>query len=342
MHIGERIRHGRIKAGLSLRALAEKIGVTAPALGNYENGITTPDSSRLISLAEALDISIDYFFRQEPVILLTPLAYRKKSRFGRKKEEQVIEITRDWLERFYAIEDILGTQNRPDLPERVIASSPEEIEHIALDLRKRWGLGDEPIQSLMDIMEQHGIKVCLIDGPKTFDGMIIMVNDEIPVIVINRTMSGDRQRLTLAHELGHLICTIPDDWFDDTLFHRFAGAFLFPDERVRSEFGGDRKKISIEELCILKHRYGISMMAILYRAFHLGLISGSFLKSMQIRFRKNGWDTCEPMRPYPPENPTYMNQLILRAYSEGMITRTRANELYGGDISTICGCESCL
>lgn len=341
MHIGERIRHGRMRAGLSLRALSEKIGITAPALGNYENGITTPDSSRLISIAEALDIPIEYFFRQEPIISLTPLAYRKKSRFGIKKEEQVIEITRDWLERFYEIEDILGTHEKPDLPERVILSSPEEIEQIAVDLRKRWNLGVDPIPNLMDIMEQHGIKVCLIDGPKTFDGMIIMVNNGLPVIVINRAMSGDRQRLTLAHELGHLVCTIPDDWFDDTLFHRFAGAFLFPDERVKTEFGGGRKKISIEELCILKHRYGISMMAIIYRTYHLGLISASFLKSMQILFRKNGWHESEPMRPYPPEEPTYMNQLIMRAYSEGMITRTRANELYGGDISTICGCESC-
>lgn len=54
MHIGERIRHGRMRAGLSLRALAEKIGITAPALGNYENGITAPDSSRLIAIAETL------------------------------------------------------------------------------------------------------------------------------------------------------------------------------------------------------------------------------------------------------------------------------------------------
>ncbi len=341
MHIGERIKHGRMRAGLSLRALAEKIGITAPALGNYENGITTPDSSRLISIAETLNIPIEYFFRQEPIILLTPLAYRKKSRFGIKKEKQVIEETRDWLERFCAIEDILGEQGKPDLPEPVILSSPDEIEHIAANLRNRWNLGVEPIQSLMDIMEQHGIKVCLIEGPKSFDGMIIMVNEELPVIVINRAMRGDRQRLTLAHELGHLVCSIPDDWFDDGLFHRFAGAFLFPDERVKTEFGGGRKKISIEELCILKHRYGISMMAILYRAYHLGLISASCLKSMQILFRKNGWHECEPMKPYPPEKPTYMNQLIMRAYSEGMITRTRANELYGGDISTICGCESC-
>jgi hypothetical protein len=130
-------------------------------------------------------------------------------------------------ELFYEKEDILGKHERPDLPEPVILSSPGEIEQIAVNLRKRWNPGFEPIQSLMDIMEQHGINICLIDGPKTFVGIIIMVNDDLPVIVINRAMSRDRQRQTLVHEPDHLICSIPYDWFDDALFHRFAGAFCF-------------------------------------------------------------------------------------------------------------------
>ncbi len=336
MPIGERIRHGRIRAGLSLRALAEKIEITAPALGNYENGTTLPDSTRLISIAQALDLPLEYFFRQGPIITLTPLVYLNKQKFGRKKRSQVIEVTRDWLERFYEIEEILNEHELPDLPTPIMHSSPDDIERVAADLRKRWNIGLDPIPNLMDLLEQHGIKVCLIEGPESFDGMIILVNDDLPVILINMVMSGDRQRLTLAHELGHLICSIPDD----ALLHRFAGAFLFPGERVRGELGGGRKRISIEELCILKHRYGIPMMAILYRAFHLGLMTPSSFKGMQILFRKNGWHECEPMRPYPPEDPTFMNQLIMRAYSEGMITRSRANELYGGDIARICGCES--
>jgi Zn-dependent peptidase ImmA (M78 family)/DNA-binding XRE family transcriptional regulator len=341
MHIGERIRYGRIKAGLSLRELGEKLGITQTALNNYEKGITTPDSPRLIQLAKALDLPIEYFFRQEPITTLRPSAFRKKVNLKQKELHKIIEDTRDWLERFVTIETILEERREVDLPAPIRITEPREIEDAAVQLRAYWNLGLDPIENLMDILEDHGIKIGLVDASDAFVGMTIRVNDEYPVIVVNRNVSGDRQRLTVAHEIGHLVLGVDPAIDEDKLYHRFAGAFLFPKEQVRKELGEERKRIGLEELCILKHRYGLSMMAILYRAFENGYISPVSFKKIHITFRKNKWHQKEPMRPYLPEEPSSMNLMIMRAYAEGVISRGRANEIFGGDIATVCGCVDC-
>lgn len=73
-------------------------------------------------------------------------------------------------------------------------------------IRQQWKLGIEPLPDLIDIFEEHGIKVFEIDNqsyPK-FDGLSASINN-MPLIVIGNQWPGDRQRFTLAHELGHLV-----------------------------------------------------------------------------------------------------------------------------------------
>jgi len=42
MAFGERIKIARLQAGWSLRDLAEKVGVSAPAISKYERGMDIP------------------------------------------------------------------------------------------------------------------------------------------------------------------------------------------------------------------------------------------------------------------------------------------------------------
>lgn len=42
----------------------------------------------------------------------------------------------------------------------------EEIESAALALRKQWCLGLDPIENLMEVCEDHGIKIGLVDVTK--------------------------------------------------------------------------------------------------------------------------------------------------------------------------------
>ncbi len=57
---GERIRHARKNAGLTMKMLAELIGVTERSVKRYESNQSTPDTHTLIQLASIFDLSTDY------------------------------------------------------------------------------------------------------------------------------------------------------------------------------------------------------------------------------------------------------------------------------------------
>ena len=69
--IADRIRLARRKAGLSLRDLAAAMDhkVTAQAIGKYERGEDIPSSGVLMSLAEALGVSVSYLMDTQGLVL---------------------------------------------------------------------------------------------------------------------------------------------------------------------------------------------------------------------------------------------------------------------------------
>jgi transcriptional regulator with XRE-family HTH domain len=64
-YIGQRIRTIREHQGLSLRALAEKAGLSANTISLIERGENSPTVSSLNRLANALDVHITAFFQYE-------------------------------------------------------------------------------------------------------------------------------------------------------------------------------------------------------------------------------------------------------------------------------------
>lgn len=78
--IGERIKMARTKAGLSMQALGEKVGVSAYMVKKYESNRAMPSSAVLIKLAEHLSVRAEYFFRAERVYL-EEIKYCKKRAF---------------------------------------------------------------------------------------------------------------------------------------------------------------------------------------------------------------------------------------------------------------------
>jgi len=70
------------------------------------------------------------------------------------------------------------------------------VEISADQLRTSWGLGFDPIGSVISTVEEHGVRVAMIDGVEGFDGFSCFANESIPVIAIPAGMPGDRQRLT--------------------------------------------------------------------------------------------------------------------------------------------------
>ncbi|MGB3943430.1 MAG: XRE family transcriptional regulator [Methanothrix sp.] len=339
MTIGERIKQARRIRGMSQRVLAERAGVSAQAISKYERDINAPSSGVLLRLSKALGVGVEFFVRPKSVVAITP-DYRRLRAFPKKRVAAIIAGIADWLERYIEIERILrpgegglGFSYPSGFPRPV--SSMEAVEEAATDLRRGWDLGSGPIENLVHLLEDRGVKVGVIDlaGGDGIDACTFFAEDDgrAPLVVVRSNLTGDRQRFSIAHELAHLMVE-PDGLDAERAAHRFAGAFLVPEKAARFELElaagrGRRRDLSDFELLALKLKYGISMQAWIYRAKDLGIISDEKAAALFKRFRARGWHKREPGGEIPEEWPMRFELLVNLALAEGAISKRRASEL---------------
>lgn len=337
--IGARLKVARGASGLSLRALEDKIdrAVSAQAIGKYERDEAMPGSTTLIALARALEVSVDYLLADDDIVL-EGVEFRKKALSARKAEERVKALLLRDVERYLVVEELLGLPSvnwdRPRDGAYPVVTDVAEADRAARGLRTVWGLGSDPIPSLVELLEERGIKVLMVDVDD-IDGLTARVRRRggraAPVVVVNPSHTGERQRFTLAHELAHLVLDVARKLEEERAAHRFAGAFLMPAELLWSEVGKHRTSISIGELVDLKVLFGASVQAVTHRCKDLGIIGPTLYADLFREFRQRGWRTAPYPEPEPlqPEKPKRFERLCLRALAEDAVSESRAAELLG-------------
>lgn len=182
--------------------------------------------------------------------------------------------------------------------ERLEIGPSRTIEDLALEVR--CGLLDQeeegPIRNLTKAIELAGvivipIKMAKDPGNKRSDGIdgISSWVAEHPVIGLSPEVPGDRFRLTLAHELGHLVMHHEKGEHSETEANQFASSLLMSDDEFDIAMSGKR---SITDFVNLKKSWGISVAALVYRAHRQGYIDSSRYRSLQIQMSK--WRRAEP------------------------------------------------
>ena len=161
--------------------------------------------------------------------------YRGRKTLQGRKEEMIIAQLQGWLERYLAVESLVPDAvvpfKRPQgFPWQV--TRLKDTEEAADALRKAWHLGDGPLENLTELLEEQGIKVGMVDGNDHFDACLFEQEDGTPVMAVKKGMPGDRQRFSLAHELGHLMLDVGEGIDEEKAANRFAGAFLLPAHAV--------------------------------------------------------------------------------------------------------------
>jgi len=292
----KRLRQARIKARLSMEALCTKMGgiVSKQSISKYESAKMMPNSTILISLSEALDVELDYFFRPFSFDIGNfDVSFRKKSNVGAKDVSALKVQIQDDIERYLEIEEILGGEKtRLQAFETNLIKSPMDMERCAKEVREKWGLGKDCIANVQDMLESNGIKVIYTSAPESFDGVSGIVNNTHYIIVLNREKTHtERRRLTSLHELGHLLF---NDKFSSDLTSRekenlcnvFANELLLPGEILEATFAG-KSKIAIEELIAIGEAYGISVDAIVHKLHDMGIVSEKRYRNFYIRKNQN-------------------------------------------------------
>jgi len=332
--LAERIRRLRTARGLTLDGLVAAIGgvVTKQAISKYETGKDVPSPRVITRLAAALGVKSVELWR-EPDVSVELVTYRKKSGLSKAARTRIESVVHESLERRVRLQELTDQHANSDLPIKSLpVRSLEDAEKAAITLRQKWQLGLDAIASVTGVLEDHLIHVIEIDAPDKFDGLSAIARQDhratAAAVVDTLSCSGERQRLNLAHELGHLVMDVASVVDEEKAAFRFAGAFLAPVEVLHREVGSARHAIQPTELLILKKSLGMSMQALLYRMKDLHIISDQHCRFWFMSMSAAGHRKAEP-NPIPREVPSWLSRTVLRAVSEKVISRDDASRLLG-------------
>jgi Zn-dependent peptidase ImmA (M78 family)/DNA-binding XRE family transcriptional regulator len=306
--IPSKLRDARKVARLSQGELGDHIGVSRQAISAYERGDKFPEPATFQKMADILAQPVSFFTNADGPGFGSPSTkfYRK---FGPEtvRRNEACAVLGDWL--VQAAKYFDGFVNYPPtaLPESAPQSADgrytfEEIDEIALNVRKQWGLGPGPISNVLALLEAKGIVVCRYEMQGENVEAFSFWNGPRPFIFIaSEKEAGARRRFDLAHELGHLVL---HRWIEQSELEnketlkaieweadKFAGALLLPSTSFPHEIYTTR----LDAFIPLKERWKVSIQAMVYRCRDLDLIDGDQALNLykQISFRK--WRKKEPL-----------------------------------------------
>lgn len=324
------LKYYRLRNNLSMKELANRIGVTSMAISNYEKGLRTPDMQILHKLADALHVNVmDFLAVRNKDLKFLHGEFRKNSNLGKTKQLFVHESIEEYFNRFFNIIFIWGEAVLPKAPKCHALHLADNDDENAKNLRLLLNLAPAgPVGNLVDILENNGILIYTHEfGDVGFSGINGLINSR-PYIAINKSMTPERQRFTIVHELVHMIFIWPDDMKTSSCDHKansIAGAFLFPRNDVIRELGPRRSGI-YRDMELSAKEYGISMLCLAYRAKEANIVSEAIYRGFMIKASQSGWRKNEPSR-IESEESCLFQQLVFRAVAEDEISVQKGAEL---------------
>lgn len=307
--MGRRVNRLRIVAGLSQLELAERIGVPSGTVSMLEHGRHSIDDLTLRRLARALACSVDYLVRESD----EPLATRPWLRAYSDAPQRLIDRTAaDGTTAVEAFESI-GLARVPD---RLPAfdgdlNSGEQIERFASEVRAAAELNEgDVVNNAIRSTERLGAVVLPMDSELGRHlGMSQRING-VGVIRVARPSTspdggvpGDRQRFTVAHELGHLTlhhdAPPPDSPTAAAAIekqaHRFAGAFLAPADPLLADLDELGGRVTLTTLSKLKESWGVAIKALVVRLSNIGVVDDYQARSLYKQISARRWNKNEPV-----------------------------------------------
>ena len=182
-----------------------------------------------------------------------------------------------------------------DLPHRfpeIKVNDFDTPEDAAREVRESWGLGPGPVTCLVGAIEgAGGLVVRRHLAGRELDAVSQRMAFGNPLFLLNYGTPADRERYTLAHEVGHVVMhRMPSDE-QERQADQFAGEFLMPARDMLSSLKGG---LDLSRLIELKADWRVSMAAIARRAHTLGAISDWRYRQLNVELSTLGYRTAEP------------------------------------------------
>ncbi|WP_374001098.1 helix-turn-helix domain-containing protein [Bdellovibrio bacteriovorus] len=301
--IPERLKEAREARGFSVTQLAELLSISKQSISSYERGDSTPSPEVINVLSTRLNFPKMFFLSSPERYDLNPVFYRsiasatKTSRDMAKWKLRWFKDIIHYLKQYI----VLPAHQLPNFSDLDIASlSDAEIEGIAVETRKAWGIGLGAISNPTLLLESKGIFIARglfstssMDALSEWDQKL-----DIPMILLSSDKGNPfRSRFDLCHELGHLILhrNVSQEFINSPAHfkliehqaHRFSSAFLLPEE----SFARDIRRFSVDSFLDLKGKWRVSAKAMIKRCSDLGMVSEEQEKQLFVSYSKRGYNS---------------------------------------------------
>lgn len=286
-----RLSFARQRAKLTKKELASQSELVFKTIANYEEGTRVPSESTIEKMSVALGFPKEFFFGHD---LEAPGAsnasFRSFSRMTSTQRDSALAAGgiaftfSEWIEERFN----LPVVNVPDLT----GQDPEVAAEI---VRKEWNQGLMPIKNMVHLLESRGIRVfSLVEDSKEVNAFSSWSRGKIPFVFLNTVKSSESSRFDAAHELGHLVLHRhgdPKGKEVEAEANQFASAFLMP----RTEMKGYALRCqSVNDILVLKKRWNVSAMALVYRLHKVGVLTEWVYRAMCIELSSKGMRVSEP------------------------------------------------
>lgn len=298
MFSSKRLSLARKRRRLTAKGLAEEAGVSPVTITRLENGQNEAEPATVEKLANVLGYPTSFFFKDEPAPLTTEIvSFRSLKSMSAKERDAALSAGEigvevySWLDSHFNLPSLNLPPFDPELTPEAAAEA----------LRQHWGLGYDPIQNLLKLLEAKGVRVLGLEENTANVDAFSFWQDNNAYVFLNSFKSAERSIFDAAHELGHLVLhkhgetsgVNGDTRSVELEANRFAAAFLMPEEDIRALMP---RLITANLIIKAKKRWRVSAMALAYRLSHFNkpLLTEWQYRSICIELGKRGYRSAEP------------------------------------------------
>lgn len=309
--MGKNIRLLRRRAGLTLNELANKIDIQEGPLGRIERGLNAPSAKVIYNISKVLGISTDVIFAESASELQKMRDQVSErpcfTKMGRTDlPDKVEEKANLLIDSYFALEEICSAQKHAGIPFQLFFYKDEKgLEGLAQSIRSFLNINDGIVFDYFELMESFGFRVVTASFMKEIDSFSYFDSvNRNAFFFINEKLTPERQLFSLAFELGMVYMweqfmtssSMEPDQEAVKFAKKFAALFLMPKDaviRTVNQLGISKDNWTFELLVRIKHRYGVSTEAFLYRLRELELIAEEVYRHLkqqiQTFYKKNGY-----------------------------------------------------
>lgn len=319
-----RLSVARQRRQLTKKELAQRSGVSIPTLTRLDGGKTEPSRETVLAVAQALDFPVEFFYLNDCDVL-TPeaVSFRSLSSLSARQRDAALAAgsiafeVHDWV------------SGKFELPQPQLLDLRDEDPIAAAEaLRGHWGLGTQPIEHMVKLLESKGIRVFALSEQHKHVDAFSCWHKDVPFVFLNTFKSAERSRFDAAHELAHLSLHVHGVTTGNRDCEREADAFASAFLIHRGDLIGHLPRVtSLAQLVSAKRRWGVSVAALARSAHDTKLISDWHYESLSKQISYLGYRSTEP-EGRTREKSVLWRMIFEELWKDGMSRDSLAKELH--------------